>query len=127
MGFYFGLKCNNCGKLWQRDEGSGFRTEKYHCNKCGKESYYSIFGSRPDLWEQYYLFLDKWKSENGTEEKFLLEKVLDSIHKQIKKHKRKTIGICDCGGRNELYGGILICPDCQSQDISETGERGLWD
>ena len=52
---------------------------------------------------------------------------INTIDKKIKKHKRKTIGFCDCGGKNELYVDKIICPGCQSKDISQTGDNWIWD
>ena len=127
MGVVKDVRCNNCGKHWMRYEGSGFQMEVYYCNKCGKENDYQIFDSCPELWEQRKLYHDMWESENGVKEKLHFEKHLIAIDKQIKKHKRQTIGICDCGGEYELNGDLIICPDCQSKDISNSGYCILWD
>ena len=127
MGLIKDVHCNNCGKHWKHYEGGGFQCEIYYCNKCGKEVDYQIFDSCPELWEQRRLFRDKWESEEGIKEKKSLEKHLISIDKQIKKHKFQTIGICNCGGKYELNGNIIICPDCHSQDITDNGYWGFWD
>ena len=127
MGQFFDVKCNNCENHWEHFEGSGFRMEAYHCNKCGKRNDYMIFDSCPDLWELRNLCLDKWKTTNDKEEKLLLENHFNTIDKKIKKHKRKTIDFCDCGGKNELYVDKIICPDCQSKDKSQTGDNWIWD
>ena len=127
MGLIKNVHCNNCGKHWRRFEGSGFSCEIYFCNKCGEKNVSQIFESCPDLWEQYSIVYGKWQSEKVTEEKLFFKKQLTSIGKQIKKHKCQTIGICDCSGKYELNGNIIICPDCHSQDVSDDGILGNWD
>ena len=126
MGLAKNVQCNKCDKNWTHYEGSGFQHEIYYCNKCGKQKYYEIVDSCPDLWEQHYHYMEKWKSENENKEKLILEKQLISIDKKIKRHKLKVVGVCDCGGKYKINGDI-VCPNCHSKDVNNNGYCLLWD
>lgn len=42
MGKILSYKCQDCGHIWDRYEGSGFNSKAYHCDRCGKEIFIDI-------------------------------------------------------------------------------------
>jgi len=127
MGLIKEIQCNQCGKKWERHEGSGYKIAYYHCNNCGKEYIYEIFDSCTELWEQYYYYLEKLEIELKETEKLLLEKQLNSLNRRIKKHRKKNTSTCNCGGNFEFDSETIICPDCHSNEVTDKGYCALWD